>query len=485
MLSVLYYLACVGLFLTVSLIGPILIALLANETALAARFGFYLLLGSFLFAGPILAISDRTKPISPMGRLILLFAVWVILPVIASVPIYDMTELSFVDSLFETVSGVTTSGASTINIVENWPQSILFWRVQLQWLGGFLTLVSLMLIIAPMGIGGLRDRKSTLTIGADLNAKQDKLFVFGLNLALLYATTTVICFLGFFLMGTRAFYSVTLAMTAISTGGFLPFDDSLDQIISSSGQLWLAVFLMVGATSIFWHRMILKGQVSELSKHRESYWLIGITLLLGLIFTGLYINAIGSEAQSPLISLIQGILNAASLVSTSGIQSQPGYFTLLPLVIVLFVILIGGTAYSTSGGIKYFRIGAMLVQSRSELDRLVYPNLVKASQFDSGHTNIDMLKSIWSYFVVAVLAIGIGAVVVATSGVPFEASLTATIAAFSTAGPVYSPGWGGAAESAWPAYSSFPDTGKIILLMIMLLGRLEIIALIGLINPQY
>ncbi len=485
MLTVLFYFMCVGLFLTLSLLGPVFVALFAGETEYSIRFGFYLLVGGFLFGSPLLAMAGRVRDISQIGRLSLMFLVWILLPIMATIPLYDVAELSLVDALFETFSGITTTGSTTLNTVEGWPQSILFWRVQLQWIGGFMTLLTIVLIIAPMGIGGLTARKSSFTVGADLNTQQSRLMMFVLNLGLLYVIATAICFLGLFMTGTRAFYAATMAMTVTSTGGFLPFDESLDQIIGPGGQLIFALFLSVGATSIFWHRMLLQGQVLSLTRHRESYSVLIMIFVLAVIFTGLAVSVTGDGAQAPASTFIQGLLNAASLVATSGIESQPGYFTLIPLVVVLFVVLLGGSAFSTSGGLKHFRIGAMLVQSRSELDRLVYPNLVKPSHFGSERFDIDVLKAIWSFFVVTVLTIGIGSILIAASGLKFEAALTATIAAFSTAGPVYTSAWGGASEAAWPAYSAFPDSAKLTLMAIMTAGRLEIIAILGLFSPQY
>ena len=378
MLGVLFYLACLGLFFTLSLLGPILVALLAKEGAEALRFAFYILVGGFIFGTPMLAMLGRLRRIPQIGRLMLMFLVWTVLPVIAALPFYHMMNMPMVDALFESFSSFTTSGGTTSNALADWPRSILFWRVQLQWLGGYLTLLTVILILAPMGVGGLSGSKSSLAVGADLRASQDRLLVFAINLGILYMTMTVLCFLGFFLTVTRAFHAVSLAMAAVSTGGFVPFDSSLDQTIGVAGQAIFALFLIIGATSIFWHRMILKGQWGALLRHRESYSVILLILFVGLVFTATSIIVSGTQAQSPITSLVQGILNAASLVATSGVQSQPGYFTLLPLSVVLFIVLVGGSAFSTSGGLKHYRLGGMLVQSWNELDRLVYPNAVKA-----------------------------------------------------------------------------------------------------------
>jgi len=485
MLAVLFYLACLGLFFTVSLLGPILVALLADESAEALRFGFYILVGGFIFGTPMLAMLGRLRRIPQIGRLMLLFLVWTVLPMVAALPFYHMTQMPMVDALFESFSSFTTSGSSTAKSLADWPRSILFWRVQLQWLGGYLTLLTVILILAPLGIGGLSSSKSSLSVGADLRASQDRLLVFAINLGLLYATVTALCSLGFFLTGTRAFHAVSLAMAAVSTGGFLPFDTSLDQTIGVGGQAIFALFLIIGATSIFWHQMLLKGQWGALLRHRESYSVILVILVVGLVFAATSIVVSGVQSQAPIASLVQGILNAASLVATSGVQSQPGYFTLMPLVVVLFIVLVGGSAFSTSGGLKHYRLGGMLVQSWNELDRLVYPNAVRSSHFGSERFDLELMKAIWSFFVTAILVLAFGTIFLATTGIPFEGALTAAVAAFTTAGPVYNAGWSVAVGQNWPLLSEFTDSAKYALIILMLTGRLEVVAILALFSRQY
>lgn len=485
MLAVFFYLGCVGLLLTLSLLGPIFVGLLAGETEVSQRLGFYLLLGGFLFGGPILAIAGRLRRVPQIGRLMLLFLVWTVLPLAAAIPIEDISDLGFVDSLFEAVSGLTTTGSSVLNTVEIWPQALIFWRVQLQWIGGYLALLTVIMVIAPMGIGGLTPQTSAVTSGAELRGGQRRLLIFAVNLGLLYATMTALCFLAFFLSGTRPFYAVTLAMTATSTGGFLPFDGSLDQVLGLFSLFVFGLFLVFGATCIFWQRMLLSGNFSGLSVHRESYSVLTIVGLLTLAFTILVASVSSVGDLSPGRTLVEAFLNSASLVATSGVETRPGYFTLMPLVLVLFVVLVGGSAFSTSGGLKHYRLGGMIVQSWSELDRLIYPNVVRSSHFGSEKYDMQLMKAIWSFFVVAVLTIGIGTIFVATAGIPFEAALTATIATFSTAGPLYDAGWATDNGAPWPPYSAFPVPAKCALMLIMLLGRLEVLAILGLFSARY
>lgn len=485
MLAVLFYFCCVGLFLSLSLVAPIFVALLGGEAAIAGRLTIYLILGGFLFATPVLAIADRQKRIPQVGGLLLLVMVWVVLPLMAAIPIMDLSDLGFTDSVFESVSGLTTTGASTIKVVDDLPQALIFWRIQLQWFGGFLALMTVFAIIAPMGIGGLSLNAISMQGHKGKMAGWGRIVHLVINYGLFYIAVTTFAFLLFFMTGQRAFHAATLAMTAVSTGGFLPFDSSLDSILGPTGQLIFAGFLIFGATSVFWHRMLIRGQVDRLKEHRESYSVLILIGVLGVSLAMILISVSGEGSGGVGPVLIEGLFNASSLVATSGIESRPGIFSLLPLPLILFVLLLGGSAFSTSGGLKHYRVGAMIVQSWNELDRLIYPSAVRPSRFGTQHYDLQLMKAIWSFFVVAILTLSIGTIIVATGNIPFEAALTATISAFATAGPVYNSGWPPPGADPWPLFANFTDTSKWALMAVMLLGRLEVLAVIGIFSTHY
>ncbi len=217
MLSVLFYLACAGLVLTLSLAFPILVGAAAGEADVAARLSVYLLLGSFVFGAFVLAIIQRQRRIPRIGRLSLVCGVWVVLPVFAALPIADISNLSLTDSMFEAFSGLTTSGSTVIQSIESWPESLVFWRVQLQWLGGFLSILTVVLFVAPMGIGGLTSRTRTLIANANPTQTQGRMLYLIQRFALIYFVMTVLCFLGFFLTGVSGYQALMLSMAAIST----------------------------------------------------------------------------------------------------------------------------------------------------------------------------------------------------------------------------------------------------------------------------
>lgn len=484
MLGVVFYLCCAGLGLSVSLLAPVFVALLGGEGDVAGRLGLYCVLGTFVFATPVLAIMGRIRRMPQIGSLVLVLLVWITLPVIAAVPIIDITEIGYVNGLFEAVSGLTTTGATTLTTVETWPQALLFWRVQLQWMGGFLALMTVLAILAPIGIGGLSISVLDSKTAGHRMAGWSRILALLSNFGLYYVALTIVGFLALLFTGLRSFHAATLAMGGVSTGGFLPFDETLDSVLSPVGMLVLSVLLLVGATSIFWHHMVLTGQKAKLARHRESYFVIALAVLIGFVLAITLIRVTGDSSHNA-TSLAEGMLAGASLVATSGVESRPGVMSLMPLSMVLFIVLVGGSAFSTSGGLKFYRIGGMAVQSWSELDRLIYPHAVRPSRFGTQRYDLQLMKAIWSFFIAAIFTIGIGTIVVATADIPFEAALTATVSAFATAGPVYNSGWTPPGVESWPTFGEFTTSGKLALMGVMILGRLEVLALLGLFSFHY
>ncbi|MDD9911011.1 MAG: hypothetical protein OXR62_15135 [Ahrensia sp.] len=485
MLAVLFYCACLGLMMTASLAGPIFVGLLNSEYDVALRLSIYLLLGGFLFAALVLGILHRQRRMPRIGRLALVALVWLTLPLVAAIPIFDISALNFSDSMFEAVSGLTTSGSSVIQTLETWPRALIFWRSQLQWFGGYLWIISLILIVAPLGIGGLTSHTRTLIAHSDQAQVQRRMVQLAGRFAIIYVGSTALSFLAFFLTAVSASDAVLLAMAAISTGGFLPFETTLDQVLGRVGMVIFGLFLLLGATSIFWQSMLLGGEFKRLGRHRESYSIIALTIALALLVTVLIATGSANEQGAIVTALAEGFLAASSLVATSGVESRPGVFALLPLVVVLFVVFLGASAYSTSGGIKHYRLGAMFVQSWGELDKLIYPNAVRSRHFGTATRDIEVMKAIWSFFLATLLVIGLGTIIIASSGVEFEAALTATVVNFSTAGPVYESGWAAPDMPDWPDYHAFSAASKWALMAVMLLGRLEVLAIFGLFSFSF
>lgn len=486
MLNSIYYLAALGLFMALSLLAPMLIAVFSGEPGIALRLGLHLILGSFFCIAILLSISGRQRRNSRIGGFIIAVLIWVVTPFYVAVPMADIGGLDYMDAVFETISALTTTGASVIKDIERLPHALVFWRSQVQWTGGLLTLLTVLLLLAPTGVGGIPLNHASSVSGAVLWANHEKTLDSIITITRIYLATTASCFIVLVLLGEDPFHAVTLAMMALSTGGFLPENGSLQSFVGQPATFALAVFLIIGATSIFWQRMIMTWNVRALLKHRESYGIIVLTLILSIVIALLLFRAAGSAAVlSPGSAIIEGVFNAASLVSTNGVETREGVFALLPITLVVFVVIVGGGAFSTAGGLKHFRVGGMIVQSVREIHRLIYPHAIRSTRFEAQSYDSHLLKAIWSYFTVAIAVMAVGMVLLNYSGMSFDASFMASIAAFSNAGPVYNTAWAVQGDPGWPAYADLASMAKVALMMLMILGRIEVLVVLGAFNLKY
>jgi len=482
MIAFLYYFAALGAILSGSLLFPALVAFGYGETDTGYLFLVYAALGGFLFGATLLAVMGRVGGLDRNVAILLAVTSWIVFPGIVAIPMADVAGLSYMDGLFEAASSLTTTGASNFANLETLPKSVILFRAQLQWLGGIATLITLVLVLAPWQIGGL-PKAGTASIAASLVASQTRLLSFCGSLFQVFLVLTVLCFVFLLMSGVETFNALIVALSALSTGGFMPSDQSGDVMLGTAGLLVTSMFLLIGATSIFWHRQLFLLRFEELRSHRESYFVLAGWFLLSLyIAWELFRVAGSSEVLSPVKAMAEGMFNAASIISTSAIQSRPGVFTILPPTLVLMLLLIGAGCYSTSGGIKYFRLGGMLSLAHHELNRLIYPHSVRPSRFGNTTYDAQFMKAIWSLFTTVIVLIAISVCILSISGMGFQASFTATIAAIANAGPAYGPEWAAAGDPQWPSYGDMSIAQKLTLSTVMILGRLEIIAAIACLN---
>ncbi|AXS40660.1 potassium transporter TrkG [Breoghania sp. L-A4] len=435
---------------------------------------------SFLFA-----LNGRRSAFGRMQSFLLLTLCWVVLGLIGALPFAITAGLSPADSVFESVSGLTTTGATVFTNLADYPLAIIFWRAELQWLGGLLTLLSITLISAPAGIGGLPDRHIRLAESAEgmmghrvVNAVRD--------IAGLYLLTTVACMICLLLSGIPPIDALCLALATVSTGGFVPIDGNISDYGNPFAEIAMIIFMLLGASSILWQRMLLTNRRQLLARHRESYSVMALAGIVGLMYALTLFRAAGSvDVLSPLTALREGLFTAASLVSTTGFEVRHGGFAVLPLTLVMFIALVGGGTFSTAGGLKHYRLGGMLVQAYRELGRLVYPHGIRSAQFGSQVYDIQLMKAIWSFFSASIVVVAFGSLALALEDIDYEGALVASIAAFSNIGPLYPNGWLAVGAEAWPAYAALNGPSKMILCTIMILGRIEVLALFAAANHTY
>jgi len=479
MVASLYYFAALGAFLSASMLLPALVAFSFEEVEEGFRLLLYGGMGGFFSISTLLAIMGQQTDIERNVAIRFTVFSWLIFPILCAFPIADILDLPFYKAVFQTISAITTTGAIIFENPDSVPKSILLFLAQLQWLGGIATLITLILVLAPWEIGGLPQVESA-SIAASIVASHTRLVKFCGKLFRTFCGVSVACFVSLVLSGISPYDAAVITFSTMSTGGIGPGYESLDIILGNTGMLVVALFLVLSATSIFWHQNFYRLKFTELSKHRESYFAIAIWVLLAFYITATLVSVTGTTfSDSPLTTVSEGIFNAASIVSTSGMESRPGVFSILNPILVILLIFIGGGCYSTAGGIKLFRIGAIFSVSRYELQKLIYPSSVAPIHIGTVDFDIKLMKSVWSLFAILIICLAFATCVLAYSGFSFQAAFTATIASLSNAGPLYSPNWAPAASTGWPAFFEMSPFQLGFLSIIMFLGRLEVVAVLA------
>ncbi|MCR9134602.1 MAG: hypothetical protein NXI27_01305 [Alphaproteobacteria bacterium] len=477
-------LSAAGLF---GLFIPAIMVALANaETELAIEMTLMASIGAFIALAILTAISGRKRQADRSLGFLALVGVWVATPLFGAVSFVVLADLALMPSWFEAVGALTTSGASVL-VRETAPRGLLFWRVLLEWYGGFLTLASIVHILAPAGFGGLQGAGNRRMTGRHDNGvyRPEAYRV----LLLQYCVITGFILLGLMIFGVNPLEAVMLGMVSAATGGFVPFVGSLEDNISAGAVTVMAFGLCAGTMSVFWRRRFIRSRGRIFSNNMEAKILFVIVCGLTVAYAARIVDVSGGSVVQNLVpALREGFFTASSLVATSGIETRPGVIALLPNIVVLAVIFVGAGVYSTSGGVKIFRIGAMWIYTIAELNRLIYPNSVDRLKFGDTAIRRDAMQAIWTYFIVAILVIGLGAMMIALTASGFEAAIVMAVAFFSNASPVYDALRPVAGEGSqnWPVFSALPSQLTYLLgIVLMTVGRLEVLVVLAVLNVRY
>lgn len=483
MFGVLHFLTLVLAGLAIAMLAPAAIALGGNDASEAESFLLVAGLTGFVAGAMFFALRGRRRHLDRLAAFILILTIWIIPPFIAAIPIMVGARIGYLPALFEAVSAYTTTGATVLPSLGSLPPALIFWRAELQWLGGLITLISIVTVLAPAGVGGLTSRNVGL-LGRTGEGGLFRSLATARVVATIYTVTTAVCFGLLLLTGIPVFDAVSLALSTVSTGGLMPIDGELGSYERPMAEFVIILFMLIGATSIVWHRMIIQGRWTLALSHRESYWVISVALLVGVAYAVAFASAGAGPAESSGFTAFRdGLFTGISLVTTTGFEPRAGALTALPMTILAAIAIVGAGTMSTAGGIKFFRVGGMFVQSLHELKRMVYPHSVRSTHFGTQPYDIDLMKAMWTGAIVALAVVGIATLLLALNHPSFEGGALAAISAFSNIGPIYSTEWAGAAE--WPEFGQFDSLSSIVMIVTMIVGRIEAVALLGLVNLAY
>ncbi|MEM7619469.1 MAG: potassium transporter TrkG [Pseudomonadota bacterium] len=483
--SVIYVYGWLFAFMALAMLVPIGFAFAYNEPKVVQAFIVTALATGFLGVAIVFALKGQNTKHTRRQSLFLLGTVWFILPCVAALPFYlAQTPNTLLQAYFEAVSGLTTTGATIFVDLSEIPKSIIVWRALIQWIGGFITLLSLVAILAPVIMADAFDNKFR-QVRQTLPAAHRQLFETLPKIFPIYALLTLTCFLFLLIAKIPAFDAFCLSLSTVSTGGFMPRPGSISLYGSPFAEFVLTVFMFLGAVSILWVKQMVEFKWRNLLKVREPMWIAGIIFGLGsMLAIRLLLDAPSAELSAISHTFTLGLATAASFVSTTGFVVSDRTQDILPFTVVIMICILGGGRMSTAGGLKFFRFSAMLGQSGRELVQLIFPHGVQQARYSTQNHNSLVMRSVWANFAVMMITMWLLAALIAVTGLPLSASLLAALSSISNIGPAYS-------LTALPdltiaqSYAAMHPGAHAALCLGMILGRVEILALLSLLNIAY
>lgn len=425
----------------------------------------------------ILAIYRRasTAMSKREGFIIVSFS-WVVISFFGAFPFFLNGYITnYSDAFFETMSGLTTTGATILNDIEGMPKGLLFWRSMTHWIGGMGIIVLSLAILPFFGIGGM-----SLFVAEVPGPTPDKLHpritatakrLWGIYVLLTF-TETLLLMAG----GMDLFNGLTHAFGTMATGGFSPSNTSIAEF-SPYIQYVVVIFMIFAGTNFTLHYLALHGKPKDVFKNEEYRYFLTIIGVFTLILTlALALNNYADWEQSFRDALFQVV----SIVTTTGyITSDYLIWPGSVWVIIFILMFIGGSAGSTGGGIKVMRQMLIFKNSFLELKRLVHPNAIIPVRFNGKTVGQNVIYNVMAFFVIYMIIFGISLIVMAAMGLDFETMVGVVAASLGNIGP----GIGGVGPVE--NYAAIPVVGKWFLSFLMLIGRLELFTVLILFSPAF
>jgi trk system potassium uptake protein TrkH len=470
-LSIQRLLGMLLILFSVTLLPPVLVAWLYQDGQIQDFLSgmFIVLMLGFLMWLPARRYKNDLR-VRDGFLLVVLF--WFVLGLAGAVPfvVADNPELSVTDAIFESFSGLTTTGATVITGLDDLPESILFYRQQLQWLGGMGIIVLAVAIMPMLGVGGMQLYRAE-TPGPHKDAKlTPRIAETAKALWYIYAGLTLACGVSYWMAGMSGFDAIGHSFSTIAIGGFSTHDHSIGYFQSSTIELIAVVFMLLAGMNFALHFMAWRNfSLKPYLFDTEVRVYLGVLFLVTAITVGyLYYTdtfIFFSDA------LHAGVFQAVSIGTTTGFTTAeyfvwPGF---LP-VMLLFVSFIGGCAGSTGGGMKVIRFWLLIKQGSRETVRLIHPNAQIPVKVNSKPMPDRVIDAVWGFFAAYVGSFVVIMLFLMATGLDQVTAFSAVAACMNNLGP----GLGGVGAN----YVDLNDPAKWALSFAMMLGRLEIFTLL-------
>lgn len=463
---------------SLSIVPPILVSLWYDDTALMAFIqaaAFTMLLGIVLW----LPVRRARAELRLRDGFIVVVLFWSLLGLIGAIPLYlaDEPDMSATDAVFESLSALTTTGATVIVGLDSLPESILFYRQMLQWLGGMGIIVLAVAILPMLGVGGMQLYRAE-TPGPVKDAKlTPRINQTAKTLWFIYLGMTIACALAYWAAGMTLFDAVSHSFSTVAIGGFSTHDASMGYFNSHVIEMICVVFMLLAGMNFALHFTAFRRvSLAPYIEDEEARTYLLVLLIASLITVGFLWYA--SQDFDFSEAFWHGVFQAVSIGTTTGFTTT-SYFiwpSFLPVMLIL-ISFIGGCAGSTGGGIKVVRFLMLMRQGQRELQRLLHPRAFLDVKIGRRPMSERVIEAVWGFFSAYIGIFVIMLLLLMASGLDQITAFSAVAACINNLGP----GLGAVGVH----YGDINSFAKWVLCMAMLLGRLEIFTLFVLLTPSF
>ena len=471
--SILNLFSVLVLFFSFSYIFPIVVSIIFNDGALHI-FVKTLIAISLIGIIGLAATRNINNELSQKDGFVIIVMFWVVLSVAGSIPFY-LSGMSIIDSFFESMSGITTTGATVISNIDALPESVLFYRQMLQWMGGMGLIVLAIAVMPLLGIGGGQIYKTEIPGAMGEQRLTPRIKETAQALWSIYLGLTILCALLYYLGGMSAFDAISHAMSTVAIGGFSTHDESIGYFNSSTIEIICIIFMLLSAFSFTLHYFAIYKR-KPLKYFYDPEFRFFFSILLLVLAVSLFINSFTDYENSPNFKEI--VFHSVSMITTTGFStSDTSDWPLSVSFLLLVGAFVGACSGSVGGGVKSWRVMIMLNHAYSNIMKMIHPNSVISLKIGSRSVDDEVATSVWGFFSIYVISFMILLLAVLTSGLDLESAFSAVGACLNNLGP----GLGAVSEN----YSNISSFTKSILAFAMLLGRLEIFTLLVILTPMF
>lgn len=462
---------------SLSMLPPIVVSLLYDDHQLNAFFhAFILTLGVGILVW--LPVRHKKRELRVRDGFVVTVLFWLVLSISGSVPLFlsDTPALSYVDAYFESLSGLTTTGATVITGLDTLPPSILWYRQQLQWFGGMGIIVLAVAILPMLGIGGMQLYRAEAPGPVKDSKLTPRITETAKTLWYIYLGLTIICALAYWAAGMSLFDAIGHSFSTIAIGGYSTHDASIGFFNSTTIELIAILFMFLSGINFALHFTAWRSNSPGVYLRDPEFRFYASVMASVAVITVLVL--IYNETYEPLDAVIKGLFEVVSIATTTGYATAE--FNNWPFVLpfLLFVVaFIGGCAGSTGGGMKAIRVLLIYKQGLREIKRLIHPNAIIPVKLGKKPVPDRVLEAIWGFFSVYLFMFVVLLLLLLSTGLDQVTAWSAVGACINNLGP-------GLGEVA-VHYGDLPVTAKWVLCFAMLLGRLEIFTLLIILTPAF